>query len=187
MTIKLKLLSTSMCFFLYHFSLCTNIEIKPIRPDQVEQAIEIYFDVVYELQLIPCTSKQEIVDFFNHTHQSKDYDDLDANYFNNRGTFLVVTENEKVIGTGAIRFLDDDSCELKRFYFAKEFRRRGLGTLLLEQLISHARAVEYKKMRLEIFFPAKQNAAISFYRKYGFYDIPPYRESRAQLRMEIEL
>lgn len=184
---KLKLLSASIYFYLFHVPLYADIEIKPIRPDQIEQAMEIYFDVVYELQLIPCTTKQEVIDFFYRSHQNKDYDDIDTYYFNNRGTFLIVTDNEKVIGTGAIKFLDDESCELKRFYFAKEFRRRGLGTLLLDQLASYARTLNYKKMRLEVYFPAKQKAAVSFYRKYGFYEIPPYRESRAQLRMEMKL
>lgn len=187
MTMAPKLLRACVYFCLYHFSLCANIEIRPIRSDQVAQAIEVFFDVVYELQLVQCTSRQEVIDFFNRTHQSKDYDDVDVHYFNNRGTFLVVTENQKVIGTGAIRFLDDESCELKRFYLAKEYRRNGLGTLLLKQLISYALDLKYKKMRLEVYFPAIQKAAVAFYKKCGFYEIPPYRESRAQLRMELAL
>lgn len=184
---KLKLLLVWIYFYLFHVPLCANIEIKPIRPDQVEQAMEIYFDVVYELQLVPCTTKQEVIDFFYRSHQNKDYDDIDTYYFNNRGTFLIVTDNEKVIGTGAIKFLDDDSCELKRFYLAKEYRRNGLGTSLLDQLTSCARALKYKKIRLEVYSPTKQKAAVSFYQKCGFYEIPPYRESRAQLRMEMKL
>jgi putative acetyltransferase len=153
----------------------------------VSDAKEILYQIVHEYQFIDSTCVQEAEDFCLQHNVCKDYDDPDTYYFNNRGTFLVVVQNNKVIGTGGIKFFNDETCELKRFYFIPEARGKGLATRLMQELMTHARARGYKKMCLEIYRPQAQVAATRFYTKWGFHEIPHYKITTAQLSMEMQL
>ncbi len=52
-------------------------------------------------------------------------------------------------GCVAYRRLEFAVCEVKRLYVRPGFRRTGLGRNLVACLIAHARAADYKVMRLE--------------------------------------
>ncbi len=165
----------------------TDIEIVELEQQYIQQAKEIFYHIVYEFQLMPCSTIQDVQHHFIRIGVCKDYDDANGYYFNNRGTFLVVLHQGKVVGTGAFKFFDDTTCELKRFYFFPEYRSKGLGSTLMLSLIDRARTFGYKKIILEVYNPIKQYAAINFYKQWGFYEIAAYRESNAQLQMELKL
>jgi putative acetyltransferase len=63
-----------------------------------------------------------------------DLDDLNSHYFNNKGIFLVLIDNGMIVGSGAIRRLSDDICELKRMWFLKDYRGKGLGWKMAQML-----------------------------------------------------
>jgi putative acetyltransferase len=164
-----------------------TIEFTELQPHHISAAKDILYHIVHEFKYTDLNSIEEIVDLCAQHNICKDYDDPDAYYFNNRGTFLVVLENDKVIGTGGIKFFSDDTCELKRFYFTPEARGQGLATKLMQKLIAHAQERGYKKICLEIYRPQAQTAAVRFYTKWGFHEIPHYKETTALLSMEMEL
>lgn len=93
-------------------------------------------------------------------------------------------KNNKVIGMGAIKRLDPEVCELKRMFFAHEYRRQGLGSKMLASLLKHAKELQYKRMRLDLYNPVTQIGAVNLYKKFGFYEIEAYKKSRANLFME---
>jgi GNAT superfamily N-acetyltransferase len=65
------------------------------------------------------------------------FEDMDApfvEYGPPSGTFLVLLDDDAVVGTGAIRRLEDEVCELKRMWFLPAYRGKGYGWQMSERL-----------------------------------------------------
>jgi ribosomal protein S18 acetylase RimI-like enzyme len=77
------------------------------------------------------------------------------------------------IGCAGVREFEDGVGELKRMYIKDAYRGKGLGKTLLNQALSVAQALGYKKLRLDTVSSMK--SAISLYESAGFYEIAPYR------------
>jgi putative acetyltransferase len=91
----------------------------------------------------------------------------------------------KVIGVGGLEVQEDRIGELKRFFVTPEYRGTGVADALLAGLLDYARVHELDLVRLET--GDKQRAAIAFYRRHGFVEIPrfgPYVESRTSVCMQ---
>ena len=113
-----------------------------------------------------------------------DIENVETHYFRNRGIFLVVCDDERVVGTGAIHYLDNSTCELKRMWLLKDYRGQGLGMKLARSLIDFAKKVGYGKVLLDLFDKQKQLQAIAFYQKLGFRHIERYNDSPCTVFME---
>jgi putative acetyltransferase len=96
----------------------------------------------------------------------KDLLDIEENYVNNGGAFFVLLEDENIIGTVALIRDSESTCELCRMYLAATHRRRGLGRVLLNKVLSEARQREFSEVRLETAAVLVQ--AIALYRSVGF-------------------
>jgi putative acetyltransferase len=153
------------------------IEIKPIQAHQVEDVKHVIFTVCYEIWQV---SDEEI----RRYDTMSDIDDVRSHYLDNKGTFLVITDDGKVVGCGAIRNLSDDICELKRMWLLKEYRGRGLGIKLAQMLLNFAKNTGYKKVRLDTLDTQKQAAALKLYKRLGFYAIERYNDSFCTVFME---
>lgn len=81
-------------------------------------------------------------------------------------SFLVVEVDKKIVGTMALKRIDDKTVRLKRMYVRKGYERRGIAQKLLDNLISFARERGYEKMVLST-YPIMENAN-RFYKKNGF-------------------
>ncbi len=122
-----------------------------------------------------------------------DYDllHLEECYNKDDGGCFWVAENEhksKIIGTAAIRSLNQlcSSCELKRLFVSKEYRRLGIGKRLLEVALDFARKVGYSKIFL--YSSSDLKAARMLYLENGFVDIPRYNDDdRANVFMQRQL
>jgi len=162
------------------------IEIRPIQPHEVEEAKSVIFKVAYDVFKETSTLEESIVKY-SAKGTLKDLDNIQKNYFENGGTFLVLHDNGHIIGTGAIRYLEEGICELKRMWLLTEYHHQGFGYRMIQELFSVARAKEYKLMRLETDFEF-QTRAVEFYKQLGFYEIPRYEgDDPEDLAMEIRL
>jgi len=92
-------------------------------------------------------------------------------------TFVVAYVNEKPVGCGGLRPLDDlglvpRAMELKRFYVDPQCRKLGIATKMLLFLEEKALEAGYSEIRLET--GIKQPEAIALYVKYGYQPIDLY-------------
>lgn len=161
------------------------IEIRPIQPNEWTQAKRIVYRVAHTIFNDPRTLEDSIA-YYEARHELKDMDDIQRDYFDNGGIFLVMLNDNEMICTGAIRRLDDKTCELKRLWLLHEYHGHGLGYKMLQELLSIAREMGYKRMRLET-DPEAQDRALNFYKRIGFYEIPRYTERMDDIAMEMTL
>jgi ribosomal protein S18 acetylase RimI-like enzyme len=102
---------------------------------------------------------------------------------NNRNNSL-----SQIVGSIAIRCLKqhESTCELKRMYVLKEFRRLGIGQEMLDIATDFAKKAGYSRIVLDS--SKNLDAARALYLKVGFEDIPRYNNNyRADVFMERRL
>jgi putative acetyltransferase len=161
------------------------INIRHIQPDEWTQAKRIVYRVARVIFNDPRTLEDSIA-YYEAKHELKDMDDIQTNYFENGGTFLAMFDDDEMICTGALRRLDDETCELKRLWLLNEYHGQGLGYRMLQELLSIAKNMGYKRIRLET-DPVAQSRALNFYKQIGFYEIPGYSDQTDEVAMEMIL
>lgn len=90
--------------------------------------------------------------------------------------FFVTRSDGTPAGCGGIKLFGTEYGEVKRMYVRPEFRRLGLGKLMLDHLKGYARARQVGVLRLET--GMYQADAIALYERYGFQRRPPFGEYR---------
>ena len=161
------------------------IRIRPIEPDEVAIAKKLIYRVAHQV-FQDTRPLEESMAYYEAQGQLHDLDDFQKSYFDNDGIFLVITDEDQLIGTGAVRKIDPEICELKRLWLLFEYHGQGLGYRMIQDLFRFAREKNYQRMRLET-DRGHQNRAFDFYRRLGFYEIPRYSENEEDVAMEIIL
>ena len=102
--------------------------------------------------------------------------------------FLLIKDQQKIIGVGCGAILPNEKLRILIIALEKEYQRRGLGTKLMDQMISAAMIFGITKVTLEV---RKDSQAINFYRKLGFssVDVLPcyYQDGCDGIVMERQL
>lgn len=80
--------------------------------------------------------------------------------------FLVMKKENKIIGCAGLKRLSDKEALIKRFYIAKGFRRKGLGSLMIEKIKGFAKKQGYKVIFLDVHH--KNERGQKFYEQHGF-------------------
>jgi len=160
------------------------INILPIQPHQIEDAKYIISAVAQRI-FEPDKTVQYFYDVLEKERELHDVDNFQQEYVDNRGLFLVVMDDKKLVGTGAIKKLEENIAELKRLWLIEEYHGQRIGYQVVSQLLDFARAHGYEKVRLQT--SQKQERAVRFYKQFGFYEIPSYRESMDDISMEMGL
>jgi putative acetyltransferase len=93
-----------------------------------------------------------------------------SDVFTVEGSIYFVAEmDEEIIGGGGIyptANLSADTCELVKLYLSSKARGKGIGKLLMENCITAAKELGYKKIYLETM--PELTIAIPMYEKFGF-------------------
>lgn len=161
------------------------LQIRPIQPHEWNEAKRVVYRVARIVFNDPRTLEDSIA-YYESKHELQDMDDIQRNYFENGGTFLAMFDGEEMICTGAIRRWNEETCELKRLWLLHEYQHQGLGYRMMNELLSIARQMGYKKMWLQTDEVA-QSRALEFYKQLGFHEIPRYTERTDDICMELVL
>ncbi len=86
--------------------------------------------------------------------------------------FWCLFDGKDIIGTVALKKLNDEHCELKSLYLLEQYHKKGLGYQLLKTAILKARQDGYKEMYLDTL--SSSTKAVSLYEKMGFVRIERY-------------
>lgn len=159
---------------------CCTTESEALR-EGVTELFKLYFNELYELGC----------DLGFQGFQSE-WVDLPGKYdFNKSGGLFVAIDksslspgesgadqnaisSKNVVGCIAIRPLEGECGEVKRMYIRESHRRKGVGNLLAEAIISHAWAIGYTEIKLDSL--ERLVGAVKLYEQLGFQRIPAYCE-----------
>ena len=88
--------------------------------------------------------------------------------------FWSLWENNKLVGCGALKFLDKNHGEFKSIRVADNFRKSGVGKKIINHLIEEAKKLNISKLSIEtgageFFLPARK-----LFLKFGFKICPPF-------------
>ncbi len=92
------------------------------------------------------------------------YDELE----NPHTVYYVCLDGEDIIGYGGLWHVLDEG-QITNIAVRKSHHRRGVGSMLLENLIEYAKNNGLSRLELEV--RAGNAAAISLYKKYGFSEV----------------
>ena len=101
------------------------------------------------------------------------------------GQLLLAELDGRSAGCVALHRLDDGISEMKRLYVRPAFRGRNLGRQLAEAIITEARRIGYRAMRLDT-LPSMM-AARALYQSLGFRAIPRYNDNPGPGVIHLEL
>ena len=98
-----------------------------------------------------------------------------AKFYPPSGRFYVIRRDGANVGVGCLKRITPSVAEIQRMYVQPHVRGAGAGRLLLQQLLSDARAIGYEVVRLESL--KFLSAAHALYKSAGFAEITPYAEN----------
>ncbi|MCQ6335283.1 MULTISPECIES: GNAT family N-acetyltransferase [Bacillus] len=152
----------------YVFSYLGGMDLKDIHIQQIENSME------YEFSHLVQDSEEEGFNFL--IRLINEYKNK-INTFNKTGECLYgIFQGDMLIGVGGLNedpyTKDNKIGRLRRFYISKDFRRIGLGNLLLNQLLCHA-----EKYFEVIVLHADTKEGDAFYTANGFVKEELYKGS----------
>jgi ribosomal protein S18 acetylase RimI-like enzyme len=157
-----------------------SIIIRPMIPADAPAARELILGVAARLFQADATE----VFIARHGHTLEDVDDFQRDYSPPGGLFLVALDGGRLIGTGAIRRIDDETAELRRMWLLEPYQGRGIGYRLWLALRAFAMSAAYRRIRLTT--DEENVRALRFYRRLGFTPVAPSGDGQ-EINLEKEL
>jgi putative acetyltransferase len=161
------------------------IKIVPIQPHQIPAAKRVIAAVAQRI-FEPEKTSEEFEKILTEENYLDDVDNYRQIYAEPDGLFLVVLDDDRVVGTGALRPLEPGTAELKRIWLLEQYHGQGIGFRVIIILFDFARNHGYERIRLMT--SPEQVRAVAFYRRVGFVEIPAFQDNEYDdISMEINL
>jgi putative acetyltransferase len=109
---------------------------------------------------------------------------LPGRYASPSGCLLLAMQGAIPAGCVAMRDLGVGTCEMKRLFVAPEFRGRGVGRTLVQEVIRRAERAGFRRMVLDTL--PEMADAIVLYRSSGFVETSPYWECPLERTVFLE-
>ena len=97
---------------------------------------------------------------------------LPGRYAPPSGCLLLAVDGDQPVGCVAMRDLGGGTCEMKRLYVAPGYRGRGVGGLLVGEVVRRGERAGHRRMVLDSM--PEMVEAIALYRRHGFVETDPY-------------
>ena len=133
--------------------------------EYVRRLIEEYMQMLVRME-------PDIETYLSMQNSEEELRNLKEKYKKPDGRLYLAYVEGMQVGCIGLRRLKGRECEMKRLYVRTEFRGMHIGDVLVKKIISDARDIGYRTMRLDT-FPFLERA-IGLYRKYGFSETPSY-------------
>ncbi len=161
-----------------------TIQIRPIHETEVDAAKEVILTVAHQL-FAPDTTWESFREYFLQVENLSDMDRVDDLYVPPAGLFLVALDNDRLVGTGAIRRLDEQTAEIKRMWLLDAYQGQGIGFRVIDELLHFARQQQYRSVYLTTSWA--QQRAIQFYQQIGFQQVPARSPDVEEYGLALEL
>ena len=99
----------------------------------------------------------------------EDLHDIENQYINNNGEFLVGVLDNKIVCMGSFRKKSDTLAEIKRMRVHPNYQRKGFGQTILNKLEAKAIELGYQELCLDT--TTKQIPAQKLYEKNGYIEV----------------
>ena len=148
-----------------------------------------------DIVLVPYNEsyKQKVFDFTDKCFEElgkKFEPDGRHDFYNNIGdnfvVFYCLFDQDKLIGTVALKKLDENTVELKAMYLDRSYRGKGLGRRLMNKIVDEAKRLGYKSIVLDSMSQYKD--ALRLYESTGFQNTERYNDNLyADVFMKLDL
>ena len=88
--------------------------------------------------------------------------------------FWSLWENEKLMGCGALKFLNESHGEFKSIRVADQYRGKGYGKKIISHLIAEAKELKIKKISIETGSGKFFKSARKLFKNFGFEKCEPF-------------
>tara|TARA_Y100000590_G_C15185399_1_gene812865 strand:+ start:48 stop:512 length:465 start_codon:yes stop_codon:yes gene_type:complete len=88
--------------------------------------------------------------------------------------FWSLWENEKLMGCGALKFLNENHGEFKSIRVANQYRGKGYGKRIINHLIAEAKELKIKKISIETGSGEFFKSARNLFKNFGFKKCEPF-------------
>ena len=122
---------------------------------------------------------------FDITKKESDLQDIENNYMKTGCFWCLIDSQNKVKGTIAIRQIDKDCWEIRRFFINPKNQNKGYGTKMLKTVLYYA--VEHNIKVLKGGVMERGKAIQHLHDKLGFTPTARYSNSSAEIFYKIEL
>jgi putative acetyltransferase len=152
-----------------------DLSIRPATSDDIQMVRSLFLEYANSLGFSLCFQSfdQEVAG-------------LPGKYAPPAGSLLIGLVDGVIAGCVALRPLSAEVCEMKRLYVQPEFRKSGLGRELALAIITRARELGYRSIRLDT-LQDEMASAIRLYRSLGFEEIAPYYSNPLPGALYLEL
>ena len=99
------------------------------------------------------------------------YNDIDREF----DSFWCLVSTDRVIGTVAVKKIDESTAELKALYLLSEYRGKGFGFQLLDKAMKFAKERGYQRIVLDSM--SQYEDALRLYERYGFKKTERYNDN----------
>jgi ribosomal protein S18 acetylase RimI-like enzyme len=135
------------------------MRIRQVKPNDINDFIETYIKAYEELENYKYRTRKEIKNYFKWL------------YNRDKEGFIVAEENGKSVGfadgdTNWTNFEGEKVLEIHEIFVLPEFRKRGIGSQLLTNLLSYG--IKKDRKLAELWVGKTNYRALNFYKKFGF-------------------
>jgi ribosomal protein S18 acetylase RimI-like enzyme len=135
-----------------------ELQIRTYKPEDQDTVLRLHYDGLNQMGANIGTGPWD-----------DDLLNIENEYINNNGDFLICTWGSQIIGMGALRRKDKETAEIKRMRVVEAFQGRGIGKIILMALKESGNQKGYKRLVLDT--TSKQIPAQKLYITNGFKEI----------------